>query len=69
MFNAAQIEILDIMSRVKEQSDITAIRDMISDYFAEKAEREIEAQWEAGELDASTIEAWRHEHMRTPYLH
>lgn len=67
MFNAAQIEILDIMSRVREQNDITAIRDMISNYFAEKAEREIEEQWEKGKLNAATIEAWKDEHMRTAY--
>lgn len=69
MFTAAQIEILDIMSRVHEHSDITAIRDLISDYFAEKAEREIEEQWETGKLNAATIESWKHEHMRTPYQH
>lgn len=67
MFNSAQIEILDIMSRVREQSDITAIRDMISNYFAEKAEREIEEQWETGKLNAATIESWKNEHMRTAY--
>ena len=55
MFNTAQIEILDMMSRVSDPSDIIAIRDMISNYFAEKAEREIEEQWEAGRINAATL--------------
>lgn len=55
------------MSRVREQSDITATRDMTSYYFAEKAEREIEEQWETGKLNAATIESWKNEHMRTAY--
>lgn len=67
MFTNAQIEILDMMSHVKEQSDFVAIRNLISDYFAEKAEKAIEQLWDEGKINMQTIETWKGEHMRTPY--
>lgn len=67
MFSTAQIEILDMMSHVNEQNDFVAIRNMISDYFAKKAEKAIEEMWNDGKIDLHTIDSWKNEHMRTPY--
>lgn len=67
MFSTAQIEILDMMSHVNEQNDFVAIRNMISDYFAKKADKAIEKMWDNGKIDLNTIDSWKNEHMRTPY--
>lgn len=67
MFSAVQIEMLDMMAHVKEQSDFIAVRNLISDYFAEKAEKAISQLWDEGKIDLQTIESWKDEHMRTPY--
>lgn len=68
MFSTAQIEILDMMSHVHEQNDFVAIRNMISDYFAKKADKAIEKMWDNGKIDLNTIDSWKNEHMRTPYI-
>ena len=40
---------------------------MLARYFAEKAQKAIDALWDSGEIDEKTIDAWGNEHMRTPY--
>ena len=40
---------------------------MLSNYFAQKAEREIDKLWDNGQVNNTIIEEWKHEHMRTPY--
>ena len=67
MFSSVQIDMLNMISHVTEESDFVAISNIISDYFAEKAERSISALWEGGEIDLQTIESWKDEHMRTQY--
>ncbi len=67
MFSPVQIEMLDMMSHVSEEKDFVAIRNLIADYFADKAERAISELWDEGKIDQQTIESWKNEHMRTPY--
>lgn len=40
---------------------------MLSRYFAQKAETDIDKLWEEGKINDLVIENWKHEHMRTPY--
>lgn len=67
IFNNAQLEILDLMSYVESKETLDEIRDMLSRYFAEKAQKEIDKLWEEGTIDDAVIEGWKTEHMRTPY--
>ena len=67
VFTNAQLEILDLMSYVESESTLNEIRDMLSRYFAEKAQKEIDKLWEAGTINDSVVEGWKNEHMRTPY--
>lgn len=67
VFNNAQLEILNLMSYVESESTLNEIRDMLSRYFAEKAQKEIDKLWEAGTINDSVVEGWKNEHMRTPY--
>ena len=39
VFNAAQLQILDLMSYVESEDTLNEIKDMLSNYFAQKAER------------------------------
>ena len=41
VFNAAQLQILDLMAYVESEDTLNEIKDMLSNYFAQKAEREI----------------------------
>lgn len=62
-----QLESLDLLGQIKDPNDMKAIRDLISDYFAKKAENAIDALWDEGKITHDMIEKWKHEHMRTPY--
>lgn len=67
VFNAAQLQILDLMSYVESEDTLNEIKDMLSSYFAQKAEKAIDKLWESGKINNNTIEEWKLEHMRTPY--
>lgn len=67
VFNAAQLEILDLMSYVENEDTLNEIKDMLSRYFAQKAERAIDELWDNGQLNDSVMERWKNEHLRTPY--
>lgn len=67
VFNAAQLEILDLMSYVENEDTLNEIKDMLSRYFAQKAERAIDELWDNGQLNDSMMERWKNEHLRTPY--
>ena len=67
VFNAAQLQILDLMAYVEREDTLNEIKDMLSSYFAQKAEKEIDKLWDSGQINNSVIEEWKCEHMRTPY--
>lgn len=67
VFNAAQLQILDLMAYVESEDTLNEIKDMLSNYFAQKAEREIDKLWDNGQVNNTIIEEWKHEHMRTPF--
>ena len=46
VFNAAQLEILDLMSYVESDDTLNEIKDMLSAYFARKAEIAIDKLWD-----------------------
>lgn len=66
-FNEAQLQILELMSFVKTQQGLEDLKLAVSNYFAEKAEKELNAMWENGLLDKKKVESFRYLHERTPY--
>ena len=67
VFSAAQLEILDLMSYVESDDTLNEIKDMLSAYFARKAEIVIDKLWDSGKLNDQVIDQWKNEHMRIPY--
>lgn len=67
VFNAAQLQILDLMAYVESEDTLNEIKDMLSNYFAQKAEKEIDKLWDSGQINNMVIEGWKHEHLRTSY--
>jgi len=55
------------MSFVKSEDTLQELKQLISDYFAQKAQAEIDRLWEIGELNEEKVENFRHLHERTPY--
>lgn len=67
VFSSYQMQILDCISRVSSDEEMRDIRDIISEYFSNKALDAMDILCREGDLSASTVESWAKEHMRTPY--
>ena len=64
---AAQAEILNMMSYLKDENTYIALKKVISDFFARRADEELDRLWDAGILNEEKIESFKNLHMRTPY--
>lgn len=62
-----QMQMLELVSHVRSEQEMDDIRRMLAQYFANKAEDEIDKLWEDGVINNNVIESWKNEHMRTPY--
>ena len=65
--NEAQLQILDMMSFIKNEETLNDLKKVISDFFAQQAQDEIDRLWENGELNETKVEGFRKLHERTPY--
>ena len=65
--NQAQLQILDMLSFIKTPEALRDLNKVISDYFVQMADAELDRMWDEGTLNAERIESFRHLHERTPY--
>lgn len=65
----AQLELMNALNSIQSESDLNEFRDLVAHFFAQKAQKAIDALWNEGKINESTIEQWGAEHMRTPYKH
>ena len=65
--NEAQLEVLRMMAVFNTPEAVSDLKQSISNYFAQKAEAEIDRLWENGTLTESKVESFRTLHERTPY--
>lgn len=63
----AQIKLLEMMSFVKTPVALTELSDIISNYFAQRLDNEIDKLWDEGTLNEEKVESFRTLHERTPY--
>ena len=63
----AQLEFMNAVKSINSESELNEFRDLLARYFAQKAQKAIDALWDKGVINNETIEAWGEEHMRTPY--
>lgn len=67
IFSAAQKHILQIMSYMKDDSQIDELDRVLSDYYAKRIDEELDKFVASGAITTETIEEWGKEHMRTSY--
>ena len=67
VFTPYQMKVISLMAQVQSDEQMAEITDLLTNYFANKAIAEADKLWQAGTIDETTIEQWKHEHMRTPY--
>ena len=67
ILNQAQIEMLGALSAIKSDADLYALKLTISEFFANRADREMEKLWNDGTWNEQTLKDLRTAHYRTPY--
>ena len=65
--NQVQQQILDMLSFIKALDPLWDLNKVISDYFAQMADVELDRMRNEGTLNEERIESFRHLHERTPY--
>ena len=62
-----QLELLKVFNYDLNQQQLTDIRDLLANYFAEQATREMDKLWEQQGWDENTMIEWASEHIRQPH--
>ena len=65
--NAAQMEFLQLLGRIKTEEELSELRKVVCDYYARKIDEEMDRLWAEGKWDNEKNEAILKEHLRTPY--
>ena len=63
----AQLDVLNLLRGINTEGEYAEFRNMLARYFADKAQKQIDALWDNGTINEKTIEQWGEERMRTPY--
>lgn len=63
----AQLELLNALNNINSEAELNEFKDLVAQYFAQKAQKAIDALWDEGKINSDTIEQWGTEHMRIPY--
>lgn len=61
----AQLELLDALNSINSEDELNEFKNVLAHYFAQKAQKAIDALWDEGVISEETIEQWGKEHMRT----
>lgn len=67
ILNEAQLDILRLLSTMNSVEEVHELRQIISNYYAQKATEEMDRLWESGEWNEEKNEAILKEHLRTSY--
>lgn len=67
VFNEAQIDLLNMMQWVKNPDTLVDLKQVISDFFAQKAKEEIDKMWANGKMTKDKFDSFETLHERTPY--
>lgn len=63
----AHLELLNALNNINSEAELNEFKDLVARFFAQKAQKAIDALWDEGVINDKTIEQWGAEHMRTPY--
>lgn len=56
VFNPAQLYLLDLFSRIKSDEELNDIKQLVTDYYANKVDELTRKMWESGELDQRRLD-------------
>lgn len=67
VFNKAQLEMLDIMANIRSDEELDALKHVVSEFYARRADEEMEKLWQSGQWNEQTLKELGSAHYRTPY--
>ena len=67
IFNEAQLELLNVLADVKDEAELMALKHAISEFFARRADEEMEKLWASGDWNEQTLQELKTAQYRTPY--
>lgn len=62
-----QVELLQTFAYTLPEEQLVEIRQLLAQYFLDKADAEMDRLWQENDWSEETIEAWAKGHERTPY--
>ena len=65
--NAAQMDFLQLLAHIKTTEELEELSQVVSDYYARKAEEGMNRLWETGQWSKEKDEEVMRTHLRTPY--
>ena len=68
VLNQAQREVLNVMSCLGKDDDLSELKKLLVSFLNERLQRELDVLWENGSLDDKKLDSLRHQHLRTPYV-
>ena len=69
VFSKYQMQILDSIANVKSEQELCDIKNLIAEYFSNKALDAMDKLCNEGKLSVKEIESWSSDHDRTPYVY
>ena len=63
----AQLELMNALNSIRTEDELNEFKNLVAQFFAQKAQKAIDALWDEGTINNETIEQWGAEHMRTSY--
>ena len=60
-----QMELLKLYSYNVSENELKDIQKLLSNYFSEKIDTEMDQLWENNNWNDETIESWKSEHLRS----
>jgi hypothetical protein len=62
-----QLELLQMFQYSLEEKQLIEVKELLANYFAQKATEEMDRLWDENSWTEETMEEWGNEHMRTEY--
>lgn len=62
-----QLELLKLFHYNLNEQELVEIKDLLAQYFANRAGEEMDTFWNEHDVDDSTINEWLNDHRRTSY--
>jgi hypothetical protein len=62
-----QVELVKLFSYKIAENQVLEIKQLLSNYFADKATEEMDRLWDENNWSEETMKEWSNDHLRTPY--